>query len=67
MKNSRVIHIRVTQFEFETLRAMSKKRHCTHSSILRTALGLYFESLKLTPPPELGKTPSGEDLLRSLR
>lgn len=67
MKNARVIHIRVPQYEFEMLQAAAKKRHCTHSSIIRTALLLYFEGNKQTPPPELDKTPSGEDLLRSLR
>jgi len=67
VKNSRTIHIRVPLYEFECLQALAKKRHCTHSSIIRTALLLFFEGQKLAPPPRLDKTPSGEDLLRSLR
>jgi hypothetical protein len=66
MKKAKVIHIRVPQYEYDMLQILSKKRHSTHSSIIRTALLLYFDSLKLTPPPDLDKSPSGEDLLRSI-
>jgi hypothetical protein len=66
MKHAKVINFRVPEYEFRMLSNVARKRKCTHSAVIRTALLLYFESLKETPAPDLEKTISGEDLLRSL-
>jgi len=66
-KKQEVIHVRLQRDVLDQLHAVVRSRPgATRSDVIRTALLLYFESIKLPPPARLDATPSGEDLLRSL-
>jgi metal-responsive CopG/Arc/MetJ family transcriptional regulator len=66
-KKNEVIHVRLQRDVLDQLHALIRERPgATRSDIIRTALLLYFESIRPAPPAALEQSPSGEDLLRSL-
>jgi hypothetical protein len=67
MKRNEVIHVRLSRDILLHLHnVIRQKPGSTRSDIIRTALLLYFDSIKIPPPAQLDNTPSGEDLLRSI-
>jgi metal-responsive CopG/Arc/MetJ family transcriptional regulator len=66
-KKQETIHVRLQRDVLDQLHALIRSRPgATRSDIIRTALLIYFESIKAPPPAKLEESPSGEDLLRSL-
>jgi Arc/MetJ-type ribon-helix-helix transcriptional regulator len=67
MKKCETIHVRLPKEVLEQLHNLIRSRPgATRSDVIRTALLLYFESIRPALPAQLDKSPSGEDLLRSL-
>jgi metal-responsive CopG/Arc/MetJ family transcriptional regulator len=66
-KKAETIHVRLPKDVLADLHNLIRSRPgSTRSDVIRTALMLYFESLRPAPAAQFDKSPSGEDLLRSL-